>query len=135
MDDVIQELDNKQEILDELHRAAELCVKFGILTSYNREDSLIQLTDEFKNYVYVLSLDMLNIYELKFHYAFMSVYDSYQELYKHEDFKGKDEYITCISFVAVHLALNGFAGQLDGSDMVDMASLIEAYLGDLSENE
>ena len=131
MDDTIQELDNEQEILDEMHKAAELCAKFGILTSYNREDALIQLTDEFKNYLYILTMEKLNIYELRFQLAFMSAYYNYQDLYKDKDFKNKDDYVASISIVAVHLASNGFSDQVNGVDIVDMACFIEAYLGDL----
>jgi len=133
--DTIQESEHNHLNTEEMHRAAELCAKFGIFTSYDREDGLVQLTDEFKNYLYIFNLEKINIVELQFQAVLMAGYYKYEELYKEEDFENKKHLLLSLAFVAVHLAINEFSDQVDGVDIVDMACVVEAYLGGLLEDE
>ena len=133
IDNIIQDLDYRKEDMEGMHRSAELCAEFGIFTTYNRKDAMIQLTDEFRNYLYISTLDKINMVELQFQSALMAGYYKYQELYEDEDIEGKKDVLLSLAFVAVHLALNDCSGQVTGNDILDMACVVEAYLGGLME--
>lgn len=131
----MMEEDYDPEDMEGMHRAAELCAKFGIFTTYNRADAMTQLTEEFKNYFYISTMEKINIVELQFQSVLMAGYYKYQELYEDQDIMNKEDILLSLAFVAVHLAINELADQVDGNDILDMACVVEAYLGGLSENE
>lgn len=120
---------------EDLHISAELCVKYGLFTSYDRKDRMTSLTSEYKNYIYVLSLDKVNIAELMFQSMVLEAYKRYSEVYKDKEFEDKDNLLFTLAIVVVHLISNEYIDEINGDNLIDMAVCVESFVEGLLSDE
>lgn len=120
---------------EDLHVAAELCVKYGIFTDYDREDYTTSFTDEFRNYMYICGMEKLNLPELFVQLAIMEAYRACEELYKDDVFENKGDLLLSLSLVAIHLARNEYFDKTSGDELISMGTVVECFMKDLLEGE